>query len=219
LRPFLLPGGETAIRQPGRVAASLLSQVLSADELTDVGRRVLAEPVTVDSLLAVMKSTRLSPTTTSAGRLFDGVASLILGLRTATYEGQPAIHLEEACDEAETGAYPFPVTDGELLEIDWRPALRQLLEDLRSGVEPSRIAMRFHRGLAEAVAEMSARFPADPVVLGGGVFQNRILVEEIAQRLPPARIGLPGRIPPNDGGLAAGQLAIAAHVLPSLRLT
>jgi hydrogenase maturation protein HypF len=232
LRPFWLPGGERAIREPWRIALSLLADAVRPSELSDACFKLLPEGVPWRRLLALSAPqdvracvddsgrsafgraiSGLSPMTSSAGRLFDGIAGLVLQIGKSSYEGLPAIRLEDACDESEPGRYEFTLQEGDPIELDWRPVVRQVVDDLRDDVSAGQIAMRFHRGLAAAVALISDRFPQHPVVLGGGVFQNRVLVEQIADAVPGARLGLPGRIPPNDGGLAAGQLAIAARVL------
>jgi hydrogenase maturation protein HypF len=90
-----------------------------------------------------------------------------------------------------------------------------LLADRTSGVSPATIAMRFHRGLAAATVAVARRFSPRPIVLGGGTFQNRLLTELIAAGLESGNqaLGAPGQIPPNDGGLAAGQLAVALATL------
>lgn len=216
LRPFSLPGGERAIREPGRVAVSVLSQALPRDELAAACRTLLPDTEGIDSLPAILSNPRLSPTTSSAGRLFDGIATMVLGLSTASYEGQPAIHLEDACEEDAEGCHPFLVQEGPLWEIDWRPAVRCVMEEIRRGESRGEIAMRFHRGLARAMADLCRRIPDLPVVLAGGVFQNRVLVERFCQELPGRAVGRPGQIPPNDGGLAAGQLAIGLSALTNL---
>ncbi|QDT28547.1 Carbamoyltransferase HypF [Gimesia panareensis] len=207
LRPFALPGGEQAIREPWRIAVMLVAQSLGEQAALMLGTEV--EPA--EPLLRIGKSSRLSPLTSSAGRLFDGVAMLILGCRHSGFEGQPAMLLEATCDYSETGAYEMPIHEGELRELDWRPAVTQIWEDRRRGVSPGRMAMRFHRGLARAIARFGSFYSQLPVVLGGGVFQNRCLVELLAEEFAQSgqELGLPGRIPPNDGGLAAGQLALA----------
>ena len=206
LSPFALPGGEQAIREPWRIALTLLAGALGDQAAYELE----TEHGQVAALLKIAQSQRLSPLTSSAGRLFDGVASLILGCRQSGFEGQTAMLLEAVCDAAEPGAYDFAVQEGDLRELDWRPAVRQIWEDRLQGVEPGRMAMRFHRGLACGIAQLCASYAEFPVVLGGGVFQNRCLVELVAAEIRKngQELGLPGRIPPNDGGLAAGQLAI-----------
>jgi hydrogenase maturation protein HypF len=201
-RPFALPGGEAAIRDVRRTLVSVLSQIgeWSPSELSVAERDVRR------ILHAV--GTQFSPSTTSCGRLFDAAGSLILRHKLSSDEGHVAAALESACDFAAPGAYSFIIGSGDDSEIDWRPAFRQMLVDRRASVPAGAMAMRFHRGLAEVVIEIARRHRPLPVVLSGGVFQNRVLVELIAAKwtasLPP--LGLPGRIPPNDGGLAAGQL-------------
>jgi hydrogenase maturation protein HypF len=134
-----------------------------------------------------------------------------LGIELAAFEGYPAMLLEAACDVADEVCYALPITDDQPPQLDWRPMIRSIYDDVQRGVAPGSIAMRFHRGLAAAIHLLCARFPNQPVALCGGVFQNRVLVELVAGRLHNQNqpLGLPGLIPPNDGGLAAGQLAIA----------
>jgi hydrogenase maturation protein HypF len=163
------------------------------------------------ALLRIIHADRFSPITTSAGRLFDGVAALTLGLGHCQFEGQAAMMLEAVSDPDELLAYSIPVSSGPTKELDWRPLIAAVLRDRVAGVAPGAIAMRFHRGLAATVALVCKMFAPLPVVLGGGVFQNRVLVELLAQELADSSqpLGLPGLIPVNDGGLAAGQLAVA----------
>ncbi len=213
LRPLALAGGEAAIREPWRIALALLRDTFPDDDVSTIVREFAPAGLDATSLSRVLGNERLSPRTSSAGRLFDGVAALVLGMSRATYEGQPAAHLEDACDPHASGSYQVPVRPSTLLELDWRPMIRDIVADRRAGLAPGRMAMKFHRGLAAAVADVCRRFDDLPVVLGGGVFQNRRLVEQIAEQAPVDRLGLPGTIPPNDGGLAAGQFAIAARVL------
>lgn len=207
LRPFPLPGGERAVREPWRVAVSLVVQAAGKQAASQL--KLTAEPI--EPFLTIIDSERYSPKTSSAGRLFDGVASLVLGVTHAEFEGQAAMMLESHCDLSETGSYEIVLQAGKPIQLDWRPLVSQILKDRARGVAPSVMAMRFHRGLAQAVARLCRQYAPTPVVLGGGVFQNRCLVElfveEFAENQQP--LGLPGMIPPNDGGLAAGQLAVA----------
>ncbi len=219
LRPFVLPGGEIAIRQPWRVALSLLSQIMEFDAAVAELSELIPTSVDVERLRSLLKPSQFSPRTTSAGRLFDGIAALALGVSIASFEGQPALLLDDACDDAEVEGYKMPLVDGQPFEIDWRGAVRELLRNARQGVSPNRIAMRFHRGLADAMISVCRLIPEHRIVLGGGVFQNQHLVEILAADLPVRRLGLPGAIPPNDGGLAAGQLAVAVSWLESTSIT
>jgi hydrogenase maturation protein HypF len=153
-----------------------------------------------------------SPLTTSVGRLFDAVAALC-GLRTdVNYEGQAAVELEAVADTAERDAYPLPGTD----LLDARETILAILADLGAGVPVPTVSARFHNGMAQgaarACAEIRRTEGIDLAVLSGGVFQNRLLLERTAEALEGAglRVIIPRLLPPNDGGIAFGQAAVAA---------
>jgi hydrogenase maturation protein HypF len=212
LREFRLPGGEAAIREPWRVAVSLVQQAKGAKAFSRVFSDALHEKAR--RLVSFLDRPQVSPRTTSAGRLFDGVAALTLGVERAEFEGYPAMQLEAAADRSVETGYTFPVMEATPLQLDWRPMVVELLADRRKGTSAGVMSMRFHRGLAYGMAAVCRRFAPLPIVLGGGVFQNRLLTELLLESLADSQqpVGLPGRIPPNDGGLAAGQLAIALAV-------
>jgi len=219
LREFPLPGGEAAIRQPWRTALVMVRDAAGAAGVTAM-RSTLYEFATprdvelVEQLIARTPSSRprLSPVTTSAGRLFDAAATLVLGIGQAEFEGQPAMLLEAAADRTEPGRYPLPLAPGPIHRLDWRPLIRGLLADRAAGISPGSMAMRFHRGVADGILAVGRLRRELPIVLSGGVFQNRLLLEALLAELTGEgrACGTAGRIPPNDGGLAAGQLAIAA---------
>lgn len=129
------------------------------------------------------------------------------------------MRLEAACDLAAEGQYELSIEPGPAHQLDWRPLVRQVMRDGERGVPVGTIAMRVHRGLAAGIVAICQQYRELPVILGGGVFQNRVLVELLAERFAAARqsVGLPGLIPPNDGGLAVGQLAVASAVLRQQR--
>ena len=215
LRPFSLLGGEQAIRQPHRVTLALLDQVMDRQQIIDLLRQRNGlhhfQP-----LLPLLAAPHLHPETTSVGRLFDGITALLLSLSHSHYEGEPAMLLESQCDRSAEGSYPLPLVDNQL---DWRPLLQAIINDLLKDVDLASIAMRFHRSLAQAIILVIRAYPQYPVVLTGGCFQNRILVELVHELIDDdRRLGLPGVIPCNDGGLAAGQLIIAAARLNCLSL-
>ena len=107
----------------------------------------------------------------------------------------------------------MPIHDGEPLQIDWRLMMEHLLRDRREGVPVASIAMRFHRSLAIAVHAIVERYPRLPLLFSGGVFHNRVLVELIAETLASRTepVGFPSCVPPGDGGLSLGQLAVSLH--------
>jgi hydrogenase maturation protein HypF len=145
----------------------------------------------------------------------------LCGLRAeVNYEGQAAVELEAACDLGEQRAYELPLLDpGGTLVMDARPLVRSLVGDLEAHVDPGTVAARFHNALAAATAGACAlaaeRRGTDTVVLSGGVFQNRRLLGQTASLLADAglRVLTPELLPPNDGGIAYGQLAVAAASL------
>lgn len=209
LRPFRLPGGALAIHEPWRIWIALTEQVereLPRPHALHVFDREQGE---IDLVRKLASHAHLSLETTSAGRLFDGIAAFILGRESAEYDGHFPVLLEAMCDFSESGQYHADLSPGRPVIVDWRPLVRDLICDDKSA--PGARAMRFHRGIAAAIVQAANRFADLPVILTGGVFQNRILAELVTEEL--ARNGrevwLPANIPLNDGGLAAGQLAIA----------
>ena len=227
LRPFRLPGGDAAVREPRRVALALLWEVLgdAAFGREDLAPVAALEPTERRLLARMLEAGIHAPVTTSAGRLFDGVAALVGLLQTVSYEGQAAIALEHAAaaeaagaaGATDLGAYPIEVAGGlgDLaggFELDWRPLVRAVLADLARGVPAGRIAGRFHEALAAAVAVVAGEVSVSRVALSGGCFQNRRLTEATVRRLEGSgfQVLLHRDVPPNDGGVSLGQVAVAA---------
>jgi hydrogenase maturation protein HypF len=218
LRTFRLAGGDAAVKEPRRSALGMLFEILgdelwNRDELlTDFGA---AELKTLRGMLTKGVN---SPVTSSAGRLFDGVASLA-GLRArSTFEGQAAMELEFAVDPAMTESYPFALSGSEPVVIDWEPALRALLDDRAQGSNAGTIAARFHHMLADTILALARHFHRAKVVLSGGCFQNRYLSERVIDRLRVENFApyWQQRVPPNDGGIALGQVWLASSPLREL---
>jgi hydrogenase maturation protein HypF len=217
LRYVPMPGGDRAVREPWRMAASHL-----ADAGCNVG--ILARRVSPVALRAVerMLARRFNaPPTSSAGRFFDAVAS-IAGVRDeASYEGQAAVELEWlASGAAPDAAYPFdvdfPEDAGKPGIVDTRPLIRAAAADSGRGVGAAVISRRFHTSVVAIVTEVCCRVAQQTglnvVVLSGGVFMNAILASELQRSLTDSglRVYRHRLVPPNDGGLSLGQLAIAA---------
>ena len=220
LRPFLLPGGEKAVREPRRCALALLYEVFGeeafARELMPTGIFSNEELRVLGGMLAQKVN---SPLTTSVGRLFDGFASLLNLRHQARFEGQAAMELEFAVDGCpiET-SYPFTVRDAsDILILDWEPAVRELLSEKNASLAVS--AAKFHNMLVEMGVEAARRIGEKSVVLSGGCFQNRYLTERFIAKLREAGFQpyWHQRVPPNDGGIALGQLMAAAAKLQSRR--
>jgi hydrogenase maturation protein HypF len=171
-------------------------------------------------ILHTMLSSKInSPVTTSAGRLFDGIASL-LNLRHVTrFEGQAAMELEFALGSSPPNdTWPFAVTaSGDMLILDWGPAVREAVA--HRDVSVCVASARFHNMLAAMGVEAAKRIGEKRVVLSGGCFQNKYLTERLIRLLQEAGFQpyWHQRVPPNDGGIALGQLMAAVASLQTGR--
>jgi hydrogenase maturation protein HypF len=157
-----------------------------------------------------------SPVTTSAGRLFDAVAALVGLHPKAGFEGQAAMALEALADPRERSAYPLPLVPAasEITPalLDWEPLLLALLEDGARGVDASIRSARFHNALVDGIAAVARLAGSPRVALSGGCFQNRFLLERTRERLAADGFEVLTHrlVPPNDGGIALGQVMVAA---------
>jgi len=222
LRPVLLPGGDAAVRRPLRTAlAHLAGAGLEADAslatVRDADDRELA---VVGRMLQT--GTGCVPTT-SMGRLFDAVASLLDVRQSVDYEGQAAIELEALAasatevdpDRVEAWVPGLATTD-EGLVLDPSHTIAAAVSAVRAGRSRAESAWRFHMGIAEAVLRAAVRIRedtgVDTVGLTGGVFANAVLTTACQGRLRREgfTVLVHERVPPNDGGLALGQVAVAA---------
>jgi len=225
LRPFRLPGGHAAVREPRRAALGLLFELFGDDIFT----RSSAPPVAAFSapelaLLKTMLNRSLnSPMTSSVGRWFDAVAGMI-GLRQQMrFEGQAAMELEFALAGVTTDKfYELPlVTRRGLCILDWAPAVREILRDVEQRVPTGEISAKFHNTLAEAIVAVARHFGQARVALSGGCFQNRYLLEHSVGRLRAEKFQpyWHQRVPPNDGGIALGQVVAAFRASGPLEST
>jgi hydrogenase maturation protein HypF len=214
-----MPGGERAIREPWRMAVSHLAAGGWSGPLPR-GDVPAADQRTVRAILDRGVN---APLTSSMGRLFDAAAALAGVRDRVSYEGQAAVELEWlASSVPEVGRYPFdlaPDGDGDGFAIDTRPLIDQLAGDARTGLDAAVIARRFHTTVVELIAAACGRIRAETglgdVVLSGGVFLNALLTCEATDRLNADGFTVYRHrmVPPNDGGLSLGQLAVAAAQL------
>ncbi|MEZ5306941.1 MAG: carbamoyltransferase HypF [Pyrinomonadaceae bacterium] len=215
LEYFPLVGGDSAVRKPYRVALGLLHQA-GLDWNDDL--RVVSETNEKELLIIAKMIERgvNAVRTSSFGRLFDGVAVLAGGKKEATYEAQTAIEFETLIDRAENGAYKFEF-DADKRVILWRDLLADVVADLRSGVGIGVISSRFHNAVANLIVETAATIAGEAeirnVVLSGGCFQNAALLAKTVEGLRSSGFTpvTHSKVPPNDGGIALGQLAVAAY--------
>jgi hydrogenase maturation protein HypF len=230
-RTFRLPGGERAVREPRRAALGVLYEIFG-DKAFDLEAlpTIRALSASERSLLKQMLARKVnSPLTSSAGRLFDAVSSLVGLVQRAGFEGQAAMELEFAIgDEKTDEAYPFQIAacasriekpenyfsksaiqnPKSKMIVDWEPMIRAILADINAGRPAGAVAAKFHNTLAELIVETAARVGEKRVVLSGGCFQNRYLSERAIGRLEAEgfRPYWHQRVPPNDGGIALGQI-------------
>ncbi|MEO8391515.1 MAG: carbamoyltransferase HypF [Chloroflexota bacterium] len=213
LRPFRLPGGDRAAREPRRSALGALYEIYGED-LPRTRLDFTASELEI--LIAALHQRINAPLTSSMGRLFDATAALI-GLRQrCSFEGQAAMALEFAQYSIKTDeCYPFEVTSvtngkgGSERMIEWKPMIIALLAETDTAV----IAAKFHNTLAAMIVAIAEQVGEATVVLSGGCFQNRALLEQSIKRLREAGF-MPywqQKVPPNDGGIALGQVIAAVR--------
>jgi hydrogenase maturation protein HypF len=226
LRQFRLPGGEAAVRDGRRVALGL-AHAAGDPNLGPLGKRLGFSEADV-ALFETMLSRGLnSPVSSSAGRLFDAVGAVLgLGARNS-FEGQIPLAVEAAAT-GHAGAprpLPFPLRPvrdgaGAKAELDWQPLLAALEEGRAAGVGPAELAAEFHHALARGIVAVAHEAGAGTIALGGGCFQNALLLDLTADALEKAGFEVlrPRELPPNDGGIAAGQALGAIWNLTTVQL-
>ncbi|MEP9410967.1 MAG: carbamoyltransferase HypF [Candidatus Brocadia sp.] len=228
-----MPGGEQAIKEPWRMAVSYLYRIYGNDiplfpfasTSSSAGKTGYNPDYAKLEILFKMLSHRInSPLTSSMGRLFDGVASIIGLQHTVHYEGQAAMKLELIADEYETGCYPFDInvtlesrSNVTLHIIRWQQIFEHIVNDVKSGVANSVISARFHNTIVDMVLQVCiiirGSLNLNEVVLSGGVFQNNLLSSRLIKKLisHDFRVYFPQKIPCNDGGVSLGQAVIAGE--------
>jgi hydrogenase maturation protein HypF len=219
-----LPGGAKAVREPWRMAAGYLHRTFGDDFLKldlpfiqNMNRKAWT------TLRGMIETGTNCPETSSMGRLFDAVSSL-LGLRnTVNYEGQAAIELEAIADADCVRGYEFEFRAGDNI-ISAEAVIRRAVEDLLDGCPPQKVSAKFHFGVAALIASVARRVRdekgLDRVALSGGVFQNMLLLKNVRRMLKSDgfKVLTHGRVPTNDGGISLGQAAVANARLASGRI-
>jgi hydrogenase maturation protein HypF len=208
-RTFSLVGGSKAIQEPRRVALSLLFEIFGdvAFEMMnfDFSKNEIA-------LLKIALTKNLNcPKTSSVGRLFDGIASLLELCHVNQYEGHAAMRLENCATESETrDSYNFELIVTTPFVIDWKLMIRQFLDD-KTTQPASYCAKKFHNTLAKICVEIAQLANQKNIVLSGGCFQNALLTKKVFDELTAENFVVHTHqdVPPNDGGLALGQLYAA----------
>lgn len=211
LRAARIPGGDAAAQFPVQAAAGLLAEA-GVSDAAELMRGPFLFPDRYAKACTLLERDVRCFVGTSAGRLFDTIAALLGFVREVSHEGQAAMWLENlARNGRSTLSLEMPFADGEL---DFRPALRTVIDSRRRGVSVNDIARAFHRGLAEGIASaletIACSHSAGTAVLSGGVFQNDLLLADVLEFLKPSgvRVWTNNVVPPNDGGISLGQAAM-----------
>ena len=218
-RSFRLPGGEKAVKEPRRIALGILYEMYGSDiflrhDLISIQAFTLAE---LDILKQMFVRNVNTPVTTSAGRLFDGIASLVGLTQIVNYEGQAAMELEFLTTGIKTDTrYQYSINSNtqSQITIDWSWIITEVLEDIRQNIHLSIIAAKFHNTLVEIIVAVAMKIKQNRVILSGGCFQNTYLTEHTVKRLREEGFHpyWHQRVPPNDGGIALGQVYAALRM-------
>jgi hydrogenase maturation protein HypF len=217
LRNVTLAGGDAAVRQPWRVALSYIHDAFGS-RLPDLPLWEHIPPRTLSVAQTALRQRLNTFETSSCGRLFDAVASILNLRHVTTFEGQAAMELEMAADEAVTEAYPFAAVEGTPLQLDLRPTVEEIVREVAAGRPVGVISARFHNTLANAITEICRRLRKaerlNRVCLSGGTFQNMLLLKRTVAGLRDHgfEVFLHRRMPPNDGGISLGQAVIASEL-------
>jgi hydrogenase maturation protein HypF len=209
-RTFPLPGGDAAVKRPKHTAKALLYEILGSESFNGTESPILRQ---------MLEKRIRCPRTSSVGRLFDAVSSIVGICDEPGFEGQAAMELEFAVSAGVTDSYEYAIRSGYPLVVDWEAMVRQILSDVKAGTDRGIIAARFHNSLARIVVDVAHRVGQNRVVLTGGCFQNRYLTERTVEALRHAGFSVywHQRVPPNDGGLALGQAVAIRNRILSLR--
>jgi hydrogenase maturation protein HypF len=218
LKNVPLPGGERAVMEPWRMALMYLRELFGKEAIGSAPAGLKIDDLPAEIIMEMADRNINSMPTSSAGRLFDAVASLLgLGLKVS-YEAQAAIALESLAFEAGRGEmrYRFGYGKGHPMEIDAAPVIAGILEDIGAGVETAVIAAAFHESTATMIVDTAVRLAGlngcTSAVISGGVFQNRLLCERVMELSSGTgyEFLMHRTVPPNDGGISLGQVQIAA---------
>lgn len=210
IKPFALLGGDKAIKEPRRIALSLLFESFSLEEVL-----TLQSPVTeaflaheIRTLHHMWQKKINAPLSSSMGRIFDAVASLGGFIQSLDYEGQGGMVMESYADDAITEPFGFEISEE---GIDLSMMVAQIVELSRHTDAKAMIASRFLSTIEAIIAEYATQYPTLPIVIGGGVFQNRVLMARLYRRFENGRFYAQQKTPVNDGSIALGQLYYALH--------
>ncbi len=215
-KPFRLPGGESAIHDVWKIGFSLLYNVYDENAFS-LENIAFLKRNDINLVKQMLDKDLNSPITTSAGRLFDGV-SAILGLKsTANFEAQAAIDLEFATDEVKINDYfAFSIdedNDGAFI-FNWHNVIKGIVDDMRNNISVNLISAKFHNSLSEAIIQIAKKVGYNRIVLSGGCFLNKYLLERTIERLTEEGFKpyTQQRVPSGDGGISLGQMKYSTYL-------
>jgi hydrogenase maturation protein HypF len=225
LRTFPLPGGDSAIKQPFRTALGLLYELTGGNVATfkNLPPFQMMSRSEEASLLQMLHKDINCPRTSSIGRLFDAVASLLDLQHYNRYEGQAPMQLEFAALKAQHIQKSYPINiklahdKASMCILDWQPMINTIISDILQNVDRNKIATTFHNSLAQMILVAAENSGQNRVVLSGGAFQNKLLVEKTIDLLSQHdfQVYTHQRVPPNDGGISLGQIAALGYLQSS----
>jgi len=215
-----MPGGAVAIKEPWRMAVSYLYDTFgeeffnfNLEPIKKIDKKKLN--IIVEMILKKVNS----PLTSSLGRFFDSVASIV-GIRNHVhFEGQAAMELEMAADEKSRESYDYEWVSGDVYKVLPQPIIRGVVKDIKDGVNISEISSKFHFTLVRLYSDLCETIRKETelkrVVLSGGVFQNSLLLTGLAQALEERgfKVFTHKLVPANDGGISLGQAVVAAAIV------
>ncbi len=208
---FPLPGGEQAIKEPRRSALGMLykmfGEFIFSNKFHLISGNFNSQEIKI--LKRMMEENFNCPLTSSVGRIFDGVASILNLKQKANYEGQAAMMLEFAANQNIKESYNFKLNGSKFLIVDWQAIVDGILNDLGNNISVSIISSKFHNTLVEIILSSAKYFGEEKIILSGGCFQNAFLLERTIKHLEENNFHVywHQRVPTNDGGIALGQIA------------
>ncbi|MDD5292458.1 MAG: hypothetical protein PHY46_04695 [Candidatus Omnitrophica bacterium] len=220
LKYLRMPGAEAAVREPWRMAFSILYDCLGKGALKlNLDCLKIKPKKDYNVLIKMIEQNINSPLTSGAGRLFDAVSSILGICHKADFEAQAAIALEKIASRSETtGFYEMDIfKDDNCFVVGYNKLIKGILGDMAKGLAKEDIARKFHNSLAETIIKVTKKsqkaYNIKDIVLSGGVFQNKLLFNAAAEKLGDCGYNLFNKkgIPLNDLGICIGQAYAALH--------
>jgi len=212
-RPFYLIGGERAIREPRRILLSILYEIYGENcfELNFIKNKFSKKEINI--LKKMIGKDIMLFKTSSVGRLFDAVASILNLKQKLNFEGQGAIMVESIAENT-SDSYSFKLRKSDIWIINWEPLFLEIIDDIKHKINLGIIAGKFHNTLVKIIGEIARKSKIKKIVLSGGVFQNSYLTRKVVSFLGKNfEIYIHDKIPPNDAGISVGQVIIGANKL------